>query len=127
MAHVPYQGAPCSDAAAVSGPFADLAPLLNRSVTGRQWNETFASPWFNYVDARQAVHQVWADDVESLGYKYRLARSMGLRGVGMWTADFLDYSTPSSSNVTRAMWTALKQAFVSDDAGKESDRGLMSA
>jgi spore germination protein YaaH len=31
--------------------------------------------------------QVWYDDAESLSWKYKLAREMGLRGVGPYTFD----------------------------------------
>ena len=119
---VPFRGAPCSDAAGEQVAFAEAVQLLQRSTTGRQWNATYDTAWFNYVDEQQTVRQVWLDDVESLVHKYSLAKSMGLRGVGMWTADFLDYDTQPISNTTHAMWTALQLAFTRDSAQQQQQQ-----
>lgn len=58
--------------------------------------------------------QLWYDDIESLSLKYRLVAEKGLLGVGVWTANMLDYGLPPSFNdstqvpqVTRDMWTAI--------------------
>jgi hypothetical protein len=59
------------------------------------------------ADAVLCCAKVWMDDVESLTRKYEMAKRMGLRGVGMWTADFLNYTQPIS-NQTERMWHALK-------------------
>ena len=55
--------------------------------------------------------QVWYDDPRSLRPKYRLAAELGLRGVGIWNLDLLDYSAaaaPVARQQTRDMWDALK-------------------
>ena len=48
--------------------------------------------------------QFWYDDRESLVIKYELAQELGLRGVGMWNADGLDYSDP---DMVKDMWSAI--------------------
>jgi di-N-acetylchitobiase len=110
--HVPFQGAPCSDAAGTEIDFViAMALLRDRTTTGPRWNEQYGSWWFNYVDdSTGRVHQVWFDDVTSLTLKYQFARAAGLRGVGMWTADFLDYSSPLPQQ-TMDMWHALQIAL----------------
>lgn len=48
------------------------------------------------------------DDERSLTYKYMLAIMNGMSGVGMWTANFLDYSdTAAAASQQRAMWSLL--------------------
>lgn len=64
--------------------------------------------------------QVWYDDPRSLELRYRLAAELGLRGVGLWNLDLLDYSETASlaaQQQTREMWAALK-VFTSHDAQK---------
>jgi di-N-acetylchitobiase len=55
------------------------------------------------------VRQVWFDDPHSLSLKYAVAKSMGLRGVGVWELDSLDYNStdPVVVNQTAAMWAAI--------------------
>lgn len=54
------------------------------------------------------THQMWYDDPESLGLKYQYAVDNDLRGVGMWTANFLDYTdTPEGEKQRSEMWGAL--------------------
>jgi spore germination protein YaaH len=45
--------------------------------------------------------------VESLGLKYHMAKTMNLRGVGMWTADFLDYQ--NNPQESKEMWDAIRK------------------
>ena len=120
--HVPFQGAPCSDAAGTEIDFViAMALLRDRTTTGPRWNEEFGSWWFNYVDeATGTVHQVWFDDVTSLSLKYQFARAAGLRGVGMWTADFLDYSSPLPQQ-TVDMWKALQIALPPQQLQKRAE------
>ncbi|KAL4858571.1 Di-N-acetylchitobiase [Chlorella vulgaris] len=57
-------------------------------------------------------HQIWFDDPASIRLKCQLATELGLRGVGVWNLDCLDYQCvdPACSHATTAMWAAL-QAF----------------
>ena len=55
--------------------------------------------------------QVWYDDPRSLTPKFRLAAELGLRGVGLWNLDLLDYlatAAPAARRQTLDMWDALK-------------------
>lgn len=56
--------------------------------------------------------QVWFDDPASLAQKAALAAELGLRGVGVWNLDCLDYECedPKCKQDTEAMWGALRAA-----------------
>jgi len=104
---VPFRGVNCSDAAGSQYPYSNVMSYLNSSTTGRIWDNSTSSPYFNYLDG-QNTHQVWYDDAESLGIKYQYAIDNDLRGVGMWTANFLDYSdSPQGQKQQLEMWGAL--------------------
>ena len=64
-----------------------MLDILASSTTGRMWNETLESPWFDYVDEQGVVHQVWYDDPQSLTTKYLLAKQMNLRGLGRFSVE----------------------------------------
>jgi hypothetical protein len=55
--------------------------------------------------------QVWFDDPKTLSRLYDLAAELGLRGVGMWNLDCLDYgcSDPECRGATDAMWAAVRE------------------
>jgi spore germination protein YaaH len=53
------------------------------------------------------LHRVDYDDSESLTLKYQYAKSVGARGVGMWTASALDYTGDPAMG--QAFWRDLKQ------------------
>lgn len=57
-----------------------------------------------------ALLQVWFDSPDSLAAKYELAAQLGLRGVGIWHLDCLDYHCTDAAcrNETGAMWAALR-------------------
>ncbi|XP_022096446.1 di-N-acetylchitobiase-like isoform X2 [Acanthaster planci] len=107
--HVPFRGAPCSDAPAKERTYSFIQTKLLDSTTGRLYNATYASPYYNYKsDVIGQIRQVWYDDVESLTLRYEYAKHVNLHGVGMWTVDSLNYSqTPVAENQTRAMWEAI--------------------
>lgn len=46
-------------------------------------------------------YQVQYDDPKSLKLKYDLAARKDIRGVGMWTVDFLDYSDTQEGDAMR--------------------------
>jgi di-N-acetylchitobiase len=111
--HIPYAGAPCSDAAGVERNYVDCIALLQNSLTGRRWDPDTQTPWFNYYSSQDGrVHQVWYDDIESLSIKYQIVSDLGLGGIGMWAANFLDYSntTDAGREQTQAMWAAIEDA-----------------
>jgi di-N-acetylchitobiase len=53
--------------------------------------------------------QIWYDDPEAHRARYLMAKNLHLRGVGMWTADFVDYNGDHhAQEQAKAMWDAIK-------------------
>lgn len=105
---VPFRGAPCSDAAGKQKPYSWIMKQVNGSLTGRLWDSEQQAPYFNYKDPKGQIHQVWFDDPESICSKANAVKSKGLRGIGMWNGNILDYSEePVAQRQTAAMWNAL--------------------
>ncbi|XP_029988373.1 di-N-acetylchitobiase [Sphaeramia orbicularis] len=105
---VPFRGAPCSDAAGKQKAYSWIMKQVNSSLTGRLWDSKQQAPYFNYEDKNGQIHQVWFDDPESICSKANAVKSKGLRGIGMWNGNILDYSDePVARQQTAAMWNAL--------------------
>ncbi|KAM7409496.1 hypothetical protein PAMA_001129 [Pampus argenteus] len=105
---VPYCGAPCSDAAGKQKPYSWIMKQVNSSLSGRLWDSKQQAPYFNYKDQKGQIHQVWYDDPESICPKANLVKSKGLRGIGMWNGNILDYSDdPVARQQTAMMWNSL--------------------
>ena len=103
-------GAPCSDAVGKQINYSDIMEnFLPISTSGRLYNATSESPYFNYRASDGTVHQIWYDDPQSLKAKYQLAASQGMRGVAVWNIDCLDYTSSKADNKaeTQEMWDAL--------------------
>lgn len=104
---VPFRGVECSDAAGKQFGYSNLMDKMKHS-TGRMWDETAKSPYFTYKEpVTYDLHQVWFDDKESLKLKYDMALKLGLRGVGMWEADSLDYVSQDKHQYLHDMWDTL--------------------
>jgi hypothetical protein len=58
------------------------------------------------------ILQVWYDDPASLALKYQVAADYGLKGIGFWNLDCLDYSSADKlvQQQTREMWAAVGRA-----------------
>ncbi|XP_056132397.1 di-N-acetylchitobiase [Lampris incognitus] len=105
---VPFRGAPCSDAAGKQKPYSWIMKQVNTSMSGRLWDKQQLAPYFNYKDESGQIHQVWYDDPDSVCAKAGSVKSKGLRGIGMWNGNILDYSDdPVAQQQTAAMWNAL--------------------
>ncbi|TMW57473.1 hypothetical protein Poli38472_003398 [Pythium oligandrum] len=106
----PFFGAPCSDAAGKQINYGDIQRLVRtHGNSSRRWDALTSSPYLVYHDANpDTVIQLWYDDEESLRAKYRLVKELGLRGVGMWNADTLDYAEDLVGS--QRMWDALEAA-----------------
>ncbi|XP_039887185.1 di-N-acetylchitobiase [Simochromis diagramma] len=105
---VPFRGVPCSDAAGKQKPYKWLMKQVNSSMSGRLWDDEQQAPYFNYKDQDGQIHQVWYDDPQSICPKADSVMSKGLRGIGMWNANILDYSDdPVARQQTTMMWNAL--------------------
>jgi spore germination protein len=57
------------------------------------WSDYARSPYFNYYNGNAQPHQVWFEDIKSHDEKYRLARELGIRGVGYWQLNSIFTST----------------------------------
>ncbi|XP_071957112.1 di-N-acetylchitobiase-like [Antedon mediterranea] len=107
---IPFRGVPCSDAAGKQVEYRYIQKILSTSsTTGRQWNSTYAAPYFQYKSAETgAMHQMWYDDPESLKYRYDYAKIGNLRGVGAWHGDTLDYDGDAKGKQqAKDMWQAM--------------------
>jgi spore germination protein len=49
-----------------------------------KYDETSASPFFNYYDENGREHEVWFEDVRSIARKYELIDEFSLKGSGYW-------------------------------------------
>ncbi|KAA8589550.1 hypothetical protein FQN60_012915 [Etheostoma spectabile] len=105
---VPFRGAPCSDAAGTQKTYKWIMKQVNSSLSGRLWDDKQQAPYFNYKDQKGQIHQVWYDDPQSICPKAELVKSKGLRGIGMWNGNILDYSDEMVARRQSAMmWNAL--------------------
>ncbi|XP_062621506.1 di-N-acetylchitobiase-like [Saccostrea cucullata] len=103
--HVPFRGINCSDAAGSEINYSYImSSLLPKSSTGRIWDKKTLSPYFNFVN-NTVTYQIWYDDPESLVLKYNISTYHGLRGVGMWNADAVDFQIDPEG--AKKMWDAL--------------------
>lgn len=105
---VPFRGAPCSDAAGKQKAYKWIMQQVNGSMTGRLWDDNQKAPYFNYKAPNGQIHQVWYDDPQSICPKAAYVKKAGLRGIGMWNGNILNYSDePVARQQTAAMWNAL--------------------
>ena len=106
MRKVPYQGAPCSDAAGTQIEYRQVMRLLHENSTdGSHWNAAAKAPYFDYYDHVGHRHQVWYDNPTSLALKYELVQKLGMRGIAFWGTDFLDYTGKVQGRAeAKVMW-----------------------
>ncbi|KFV95831.1 Di-N-acetylchitobiase, partial [Eurypyga helias] len=108
LSKVPFRGAPCSDAAGRQVPYGAIMKQVNSSLSGLLWDEVQKSPFYEYRDSFGHFHQVWYDDPRSISLKAAYVKNRGLRGIGMWNGNSLDYSREAAAQQqTEAMWQAL--------------------
>ncbi|XP_063480287.1 di-N-acetylchitobiase isoform X1 [Symphalangus syndactylus] len=113
IAKVPFRGAPCSDAAGRQVPYKTIMKQINSSISGNLWDKDQQSPYYNYkvrlFDPAGHFHQVWYDNPQSISLKATYIQNYGLRGIGMWNANCLDYSGDAvPKQQTEEMWEVLK-------------------
>ncbi|KAK7066269.1 hypothetical protein SK128_007269 [Halocaridina rubra] len=105
---VPFRGANCSDAAGKEYPYSFMISTFNQHHATYHWDKDSLTPYYTIKDETGQYHQMRYDDPRSLSYKYMLAVASGLQGVGMWTANFLDYTdSPSAVEQQDQMWSLL--------------------
>ena len=121
---MPFRGAPCSDAAGRERSYGDLWQLMHNSTqptTPVRLDQLLVSKFFNYRAADGSLHQVWLDDPDTLRPKFALAKSLGLRGVGVWNFDLLDY-TSTDTRVRAAMGRSRQRAAAGPRAARIASR-----
>ena len=96
--------------------------ILPVSTSGEQWDEYLQTPFLQYIDPQtNKLNEVWYGNARSLSLKYAYAKSVGAHGVGMWTANSLDYRNASYVKVT---WTAL-QSFTASGSDSSSSKATV--
>lgn len=83
---------------------------LGYSVTERMWDDASKTNYFEWVnvtpnqsgvsDGRR--HQLWYDDARSFGIKARMAKVLGLHGIGIWLPELVASETQAAD-----MWRAV--------------------
>lgn len=59
------------------------------------------------TDAKHGRHQVWFDNADTLREKYQACDALGVLGVGVYAADFVDYTIAQGSD----NWAALASVW----------------
>ncbi|KAJ7332549.1 hypothetical protein JRQ81_014729 [Phrynocephalus forsythii] len=109
LAKIPFQWFSCPRASALQVPYRTIMKQENGSLSGILWDEENKAPYLEYQDANGTFHQVWFDNPKSISLKAAYVKEHGLRGIGMWNANCLDYSGGSvPQEQTEAMWEALR-------------------
>ncbi len=84
---------------------------------GRRWDSQEQSPWFAYQRQNCTTtygcvtswRQVYYDDAQSMGLRYDLVNTYGLRGAGIWALGY-DDGHPE-------LYQAIENAFLTDTTG----------
>jgi Di-N-acetylchitobiase len=108
---VPFRNASCSDAAGIPTAYSDIVPILEHNITsaGVQWDSIAQSPYAFFHDAHEQLWILRYDDPKSIALRMDTARSMHLRGVGMWNVDLISYANQTQVD---SMWGALEVFFM---------------
>jgi di-N-acetylchitobiase len=101
---IPFRGCNCSDAAGKEIPYSQIMELRQTWKAVSKWDGPSSSPFFNYEPTSGQMYQMRYDDPLSLSRKYAAAKSLHLGGVGMWTANFLNYNNATQ---VREMWSVM--------------------
>ncbi len=82
-----------------------IQEAMNRAYKYRakiHFDELSQSPFFNYVDEENKMHEVWFDDARSAIAKFNIVKENNVRGLSYWT---LGYPFPQN-------WRLLAENFV---------------
>ena len=84
--------------------YAQILPLLRNASFEQKFDDASQTPYLVERPTGLLGREVWYDDPRSLAAKVKMAKALGVRSFGCWTADALDYTNATS---TQAMWDAL--------------------
>jgi len=73
----------------------------NAQSYGKHYNSGAPSAWYNYSSG--GYHQVWYDDSLSLATKYAYAKTMNMKGIGIWALGY--------DGGRQEIWGGLNDAF----------------
>ncbi|XP_026534211.1 di-N-acetylchitobiase [Notechis scutatus] len=119
-----FPGALCNNVIRQT-PYRIIMTLEKTSTSGILWDEEQKAPFLEYKDSNGAFHQLWFDNAKSISLKAAYAKERGLRGIGMWNANCLDYSASIAAQQQReAMWKALKGAKFMQEPDLNSDNRI---
>ena len=85
-----------------------IIKLFDENIGGLKWDDKSKSPYF-VIKISGLYHEIWFDNIKSLEIKFDLALSFGLKGLGMWRADALDYNSKNMnvSKFNSALWNSI--------------------
>ncbi|VFV27601.1 di-n-acetylchitobiase [Lynx pardinus] len=105
---VPSWRASCGIASGQQVPYKIIMKHVNSSISGSHWDKNQQASYYNYKDSSGHLHQVWYDNPQSISLKAAYIQKHGLRGIGMWHANCLDYSGDAvAKQQTEEMWKVL--------------------
>lgn len=86
----------------------DILNLYSKNIGGLKWSDESQSPYF-VMYQNGVYHEIWFDNLRSLEIKFKLAESLDLKGLGMWRADALDYTSQVDSikKYNDALWSSI--------------------
>jgi di-N-acetylchitobiase len=97
--------------------YGEIEPLLTNSSWLQHWDSRSQTPYLveqttalastiarGTVDKKIHGREIWYDNPRSLHLKVAMAKSLGIRNFGCWTADALNYRNSASA---KAMWDSL--------------------
>jgi len=88
--------------------YEEMMEMIQDSGVTPMWDDFSMSPYASIQESDGSWTQLWYDDPASLALKTRMAADEGLRGTGVWTANFLDYGrTPEAEAMRALMWGAM--------------------
>ena len=112
------RGVNCSDFVAQE---ISYGAIMNRVLTEKwniteiRWDDTQKAPYVNVYghDQRNNMLQYWYDNPESLRWKYRYAKSMGLRGLGPFQfGDEWYDGSDSEKERAQELWSAFDAFYL---------------
>lgn len=107
LAASPWRDCNCTDA--TSGVLDYTSP--HDSNLTKMDDEIMQSSYYNDVDVNGTVTQYWPETIESLRIKYAYVNDYDLKGIGLWTPNFVSYGDSphnDSSKVPDSTWEMWK-------------------
>ena len=100
----PFRGVNCSDAIGQQRSYSDI--VTNYSPIGTNYYDDHSKEYsVTYLNKEtNQTHLIWYDTSYSYNLKYQTVEMLGLRGVGIWHLNHLNYSRPQD---VKELWSTL--------------------